>query len=110
MDRFGYPDEEIRKIPQETAMRWFSFAPFRHVPRQQATVGALRAAAAGHDISIRSRSHRIIDPSEKLEAYRSRARAATAAAQGASAGRRGGREGGAAGEFARAGEPRLLRQ
>src|SRR5260221_1007135 len=82
MDRFAVPDEDIRKITHENAMRWFSFDPFRHVPRQQATVGALRAAAAGHDISICSRSHRIIDPSEKLEAYRSRARAATAAAQG----------------------------
>jgi hypothetical protein len=41
-------------------------------------VGALRKAAEGHDISIQSRSHRLIKPEDKLEAYRSRARAATA--------------------------------
>jgi hypothetical protein len=60
-------------------MRWYSFDPFGHVPRELATVGALRGQADGHDVSIRSRSHRIIDPAEKLEAYRRRARAATAA-------------------------------
>ncbi len=31
-------------------MRWYSFDPFAHVPKEQATVGALRAEAAGHDV------------------------------------------------------------
>jgi hypothetical protein len=35
-------------------MRWFDYDPFAHVPRDQATVAALRARAVGHDISIRS--------------------------------------------------------
>jgi hypothetical protein len=78
MERFEVPDNEINKITHENAMRWYSFDPFTHIPREQATVGALRRAAAGHDVSIQSRSHRLIKPEDKLEAYRSRARAATA--------------------------------
>jgi predicted TIM-barrel fold metal-dependent hydrolase len=74
------PDEDINKMTHENAMRWYHFDPFTHVPREQATVGALRKQAEGHDISIRSRSHRIINPEEKLEGYRMRARAAVAAA------------------------------
>src|SRR6185312_13100 len=62
-------DADIRKITHENAMRWYSFDPFTHVPREQATVAALRAAAAGHDVSVRSRSHRVIDPAKKLEGY-----------------------------------------
>ncbi|MGW1030489.1 amidohydrolase family protein [Streptomyces sp. NPDC002577] len=80
LERFEVPDEDTNKMTHENAMRWYSFDPFRHVPREQATVGALRRAVAGHDISIQSRSKRVIEPSEKLEAYRSRARAAVAAA------------------------------
>jgi hypothetical protein len=62
-------------------MRWYSFDPFTHIPRDQATVGALRHAAQDHDVSIQSRSHRVISPSEKLEGYRERARRAVAAAR-----------------------------
>jgi hypothetical protein len=62
-------------MTHENAMRWYQFHPFAHVPKDQATVGALRASVAGHDVSVQSRSHRIIHPEEKLEAYRSRARA-----------------------------------
>ena len=38
-------------------MRHFRYDPFAHIPRQQATVGALRAQAVGWDISIRSVKH-----------------------------------------------------
>ena len=55
------------------------FDPFSHVPRDEATVGALRAAAAGHDVSIMSRSTRVRTADEKLEGFRSRARRAIAA-------------------------------
>ncbi|WP_405735423.1 amidohydrolase [Streptomyces sp. NBC_01537] len=79
MNRYDVPDDDIAKMTHENAMRWYSFDPFSHIPREQATVGALRAQAKGHDVSIQSRSHRLIEPEEKLEAYRSRARAATAA-------------------------------
>jgi hypothetical protein len=80
MEREGVSDDDIRKMTYENAMRWYSFDPFAHLPREQATVGALRAAAAGHDVSVQSRSHRVVAPEEKLEGYRERARRAVAAA------------------------------
>ena len=73
------PDDEIRKITHENATRWYSFDPFAHVPKDEATVGALRARAAGHDVSVMSRSTRVRTADEKLEGYRSRARRAVAA-------------------------------
>jgi hypothetical protein len=79
MERWNVPDDEINKMTHENAMRFYSFDPFVHVPREQATVGALRAAAAGHDISVQSRSKRIVEPDEKVEQFRKRARAAVAA-------------------------------
>lgn len=51
------PDDEINKMTHENAMRWYSFDPFTHIPREQATVGALRKAAEGHDVSIQALSH-----------------------------------------------------
>ena len=63
----------------ENAMRWYSFDPFAHVPKDEATVGALRATAAGHDVSVMSRSTRVRTADEKLEGFRSRARRAIAA-------------------------------
>ena len=51
------PDDEIRKVSHANAMRHFSYDPFAHVPETEATVAALRAKAAGHDVSIQSRSH-----------------------------------------------------
>jgi predicted TIM-barrel fold metal-dependent hydrolase len=51
------PDGEINKITHENSMRWYSFDPFTHITREQATVGALRKAAEGHDVSIRALSH-----------------------------------------------------
>jgi predicted TIM-barrel fold metal-dependent hydrolase len=73
------PDDEIDKITHRNAMRWYSFDPFAHVPKAQASVGALRAKAAGHDVSIMSRSTRVRTPDEKLEGFRRRARHAVAA-------------------------------
>ena len=68
------PDDEIAKMTHENAMRWYSFDPFTHVPKAEATVGALRRRAAGHDVSIMSRSTRVRTPDEKLEGFRQRAR------------------------------------
>jgi predicted TIM-barrel fold metal-dependent hydrolase len=48
------PDDELHKISHENAMRWYSYDPFAHIPKEEATVGALRARAAGHDVAIRS--------------------------------------------------------
>ena len=48
------PDDELAKIAHENAMRWYSYDPFAHRAKETCTVGALRAEAAGHDVSIRS--------------------------------------------------------
>jgi len=50
------PDDEIDRITHENAMRVFSYDPFSVIPREQCTVGALRARAAdaGVDTEVRS--------------------------------------------------------
>jgi predicted TIM-barrel fold metal-dependent hydrolase len=45
---------DLDKITHENAMRWFSYDPFTHFAREESTVAALRARAAGHDVSVRS--------------------------------------------------------
>ena len=50
----GVSDEDINKITYENALRWYQFDPFAHVPKDQATVGALRTRAAGHDVAERN--------------------------------------------------------
>jgi predicted TIM-barrel fold metal-dependent hydrolase len=78
------PDDHVRKITHENAMRWYSFDPFAHVPKEEATVAALRRNAAGHDISVQSRSKRKLTPDEKLAQFRGRAQRAVAAAAASS--------------------------
>jgi hypothetical protein len=78
-DENRVPDNEIRKMTYENAMRWYSFDPFVHVPKEEATVGELRRRAAGHDISTMSRSTRVRTPDEKLAGFRKRAERAVAA-------------------------------
>jgi predicted TIM-barrel fold metal-dependent hydrolase len=48
------PDEEIDQITHLNAMRLFQYDPFSVLSRDECTVAARRAAAAGHDVSIRS--------------------------------------------------------
>jgi hypothetical protein len=50
------PDDEVNKMTFENAMRWYHWDPFTHISREQATVGALRKAAEGHDVSIQALS------------------------------------------------------
>jgi hypothetical protein len=50
----GVAHDDVNKITHENAMRWYSFDPFAHRARADATVGALRAEAAGHDVAVRS--------------------------------------------------------
>jgi len=45
------PDDEINKITHENAMRLFQYDPYKHIPKEQCTVGALRATAKGVDLS-----------------------------------------------------------
>jgi predicted TIM-barrel fold metal-dependent hydrolase len=49
-------DEEIDKMTHLNAMKLYHFEPFAHVPKEQATVGALRAAAGDHDVTIQALS------------------------------------------------------
>jgi predicted TIM-barrel fold metal-dependent hydrolase len=50
----GVPDDEVEQITWRNACRWYSFDPLAHRPRGDCTVAALRAEAAGHDVSIHS--------------------------------------------------------
>jgi hypothetical protein len=52
----GVERRDVDRMSHLNAMRHFSFDPFATIPREEATVGALRRRAAGHDVSIRSRS------------------------------------------------------
>ncbi len=51
----GADDSDIHKITWENATRHFNWDPFAHVPREQATVGALRAKPTDVDTSTTSR-------------------------------------------------------
>jgi len=44
-------DDEINKITYANACRFYGWDPFAHVPREQATVGALRSAASDVDVT-----------------------------------------------------------
>jgi len=57
-------DEEINLITHENAMRFFQYDPFAHRPREECTVGALRARAAGVDVSMRGSGKAPRDPAE----------------------------------------------
>jgi predicted TIM-barrel fold metal-dependent hydrolase len=50
----GVPDDEVRKITHENALRSFRLDPFARIPRERCTVGALRAQARDVDLSLRS--------------------------------------------------------
>ncbi|MGW0176546.1 amidohydrolase family protein [Rhodococcus sp. NPDC003322] len=76
MNAESVPKDEVDKMTHLNAMRWYSFDPFSHIPREQATVGALRAAAAGHDISVQARSHHQTDAADKVAAFQTQIRAA----------------------------------
>jgi predicted TIM-barrel fold metal-dependent hydrolase len=52
----GVPDDEIDKITWQNAARFFSWDPFAHTPREEASVGALRALAKDVDTGRMSRA------------------------------------------------------
>jgi predicted TIM-barrel fold metal-dependent hydrolase len=54
----GLTDGEIHKMTHENAMRFFRYDPFAHRPREQCTVGALRAEAVGVDTAPVARGRR----------------------------------------------------
>ncbi|MEX5708601.1 amidohydrolase family protein [Parafrankia sp. FMc6] len=53
----GLSDGEINKITHMNAMRHFQYDPFTHIPREQATVAALRDRAGGWDVSVHATAH-----------------------------------------------------
>jgi predicted TIM-barrel fold metal-dependent hydrolase len=55
-DGAGCSDEDIEKIAWRNVARFCSYDPFAQIPREQATVGALRAQAKDVDTSIISRA------------------------------------------------------
>jgi predicted TIM-barrel fold metal-dependent hydrolase len=52
----GCSDAEMHKILWENTCRFFDWDPFRHISRDDATVGALRAQSPDVDTTIRSRN------------------------------------------------------
>lgn len=51
IDTIGHlPDDVINKITHENAMKAYSFDPFKHIPKEQARAGALRALATDVDV------------------------------------------------------------
>ena len=55
LEAAGADDFDINKITWQNSCRFFSWDTFAHTPREQATVGAQRAAAIDVDVSIRPR-------------------------------------------------------
>jgi predicted TIM-barrel fold metal-dependent hydrolase len=56
LKKFDVPDSDINKMTHENAMRWYHFDPFKYIPKEQASIGALRKSAEGHDVSIQALS------------------------------------------------------
>ena len=55
LEAAGAPDEHIDKITWQNTCRWFDYDPFAHIPKEQATVGALRALSPDVDVTVRSK-------------------------------------------------------
>jgi hypothetical protein len=55
MDQAGCSDDEMHKITWENTCRFFDIDPFREIPREQATVGALRSLSPDVDTEVRSK-------------------------------------------------------
>ena len=45
-------DDEIHKITWQNAARHFQYDPFKHIPKEQCTVAALRAQAKDVDLTV----------------------------------------------------------
>jgi predicted TIM-barrel fold metal-dependent hydrolase len=58
----GVPDDEIDALTHLNAMRLFHYDPFSRIPRQECTVGALRALATGVDTSPRPSGKPVVRP------------------------------------------------
>lgn len=71
----GVPDTDINRITHLNAIEWFSYDPFSVLERQNCTVGALRAQATDHDVSVRSLdTGRHADRNTSLQQFAAKAR------------------------------------
>jgi hypothetical protein len=61
LEEGGCSDDEIDKITHSNAARWLRTDLFEHLPRENATVGALRATATDVDMRTRSRKEYAAD-------------------------------------------------
>ncbi len=50
----GVPDADIHRITWQNTMRHFQYDPFKHIPKEECTVGALRAKAKHVDLTPRA--------------------------------------------------------
>ncbi|MDP1793662.1 MAG: hypothetical protein Q8K63_05945, partial [Acidimicrobiales bacterium] len=48
----GLPEHDINRITHLNAMNHFKFDPFKHIPKEECTVAALRAQATDVDTSV----------------------------------------------------------
>ncbi|MDP2014424.1 MAG: amidohydrolase family protein [Actinomycetota bacterium] len=55
MNGAGVPDNEINMFTWENSARFFSWDTFKHISKEDATVGALRAASPDVDTTLRSK-------------------------------------------------------
>jgi predicted TIM-barrel fold metal-dependent hydrolase len=62
----GVPDHEIDLMTHLNAMKFFHYDPFSVIPREQATVGALRARAGDVDVSEKSSGREFVRPDEPV--------------------------------------------
>jgi hypothetical protein len=58
MQSAGCTEPEMNQITWENTARFFDIDPFSHIPRGEATVGALRALSPDVDTKIRSKAER----------------------------------------------------
>jgi hypothetical protein len=56
LDNAGASDADIHQITWENSCRHFSYDPFKHIAREDATVGKLRALSPDVDTTTRSRA------------------------------------------------------
>ena len=76
----GIPDDEIRAITYQNAMRLFHYDPFAHLPIEESTVSALRKQAIGVDTSPVPSGKEVIRPDSPVRILDLAARAVPKAA------------------------------
>jgi len=55
MNNADVPDDEVNLITYQNTCRFFGLDPFKHIAKQDATVGALRALSPDVDTTVRSK-------------------------------------------------------